>query len=274
MEGEAGGTNGPVRPPDRDRPGTCLDCGAQLLGGYCHRCGQRHGSRIVPVGRFVAEALSDLFSVDGRLARTLTLLFRRPGGLTEAYLAGRRTRYVPPFRLYLVASAVYFGVLAVTGTQRFLLFTVQGPASEEFAGFVEVLPRLMFVLVPVFAALLHASYARSGRLYGEHLVLALHYHAVVFLLFPLDALLGEALPRGPGSGTAMRILEEGTRAVLFLYLLAHLVIALRRVYGGSRAGAGLRSVCIWGLYSVLLGIAGTMAIPPLRKMLWSMVTGG
>src|SRR4029453_9696672 len=39
---------------------------------------------------------------------TLRLLFTRPGQLTAEMLAGRRARYIPPVRLYLVASVVFF----------------------------------------------------------------------------------------------------------------------------------------------------------------------
>lgn len=245
----------------------CLDCGAEVLGPYCHACGQRHESRLSPLRRLIADAASDVLSVDGRLARTLKRLFLAPGRLTEAYLAGRRTRYTPPFRLYVVSSVVYFGVLTFADTQRFLLFTVQGP-HEVFAEFVGILPRLMFVLLPVFALLVKALHPRSGRLYAEHVVFSLHYHAVVFLVFPLDAMLGAAL--GPSGGAPAEVL----RAALFVYLLVYLAAALRRVYGGSRTGVVLRGLGLWVLYGLTLGLAGTLTVAPLREMLWSRLAGG
>ncbi len=39
----------------------------------------------------------------------------RPGYLTHQYLTGRRARYVPPLRLYLTASVLFFIVAAITG---------------------------------------------------------------------------------------------------------------------------------------------------------------
>lgn len=38
----------------------------------------------------------------------------KPGSLTKEFLEGRRARYLPPFRLYLVLSVVFF-VIATTG---------------------------------------------------------------------------------------------------------------------------------------------------------------
>ena len=45
---------------------------------------------------------------DSRLWRTLAALLLRPGYLTREFLAGRRARYLPPVRLYLVISLVFF----------------------------------------------------------------------------------------------------------------------------------------------------------------------
>ncbi|NNF41272.1 MAG: DUF3667 domain-containing protein, partial [Woeseiaceae bacterium] len=52
----------------------------------------------------------DLLELDSRLWRTLIPLLRRPGRLTRDYLEGRRARYMPPFRTYLVLSLIFFVV--------------------------------------------------------------------------------------------------------------------------------------------------------------------
>ena len=50
---------------------------------------------------------------------------------------------------------------------------------------IEELPKVMFLLLPVFALLLEAIYARRRRFYIEHFVFALHVHAFAFILFLL-----------------------------------------------------------------------------------------
>jgi hypothetical protein len=50
---------------------------------------------------------------DSRLWRTLWYLLARPGFLTREFFAGRRVRYLPPFRLYLVISLVFFLTVSV-----------------------------------------------------------------------------------------------------------------------------------------------------------------
>lgn len=92
--------------------GTCRNCGTPLVGRYCHRCGQRHRTE-KPSITMVAERIVDsVFEVDSRILRTLRLLFLRPGALSAHYFAGRRADFIPPIRLYLVASVIFFLPLA------------------------------------------------------------------------------------------------------------------------------------------------------------------
>ena len=51
--------------------------------------------------------------------------------------------------------------------------------------------KLMFVLLPLFALLLMVFHRRSRMFYTEHLVFALYFHTVIYLLFGLSLLLGE-----------------------------------------------------------------------------------
>jgi hypothetical protein len=54
------------------------------------------------------ELAAEHFGLDTKVARTLVTLLRYPGRLTQEYLAGRRVRYLPPLRLYLSLSVLFF----------------------------------------------------------------------------------------------------------------------------------------------------------------------
>jgi hypothetical protein len=88
----------------------CLNCGTRLKGQYCGRCGQRSRSRLISIWQLLREAFGDLLELDSRLWQTLVPLLTRPGQLTRDYLEGRRARYMPPFRTYLVLSVLFFVV--------------------------------------------------------------------------------------------------------------------------------------------------------------------
>ena len=88
----------------------CLNCGTELSGQYCGNCGQRARSRLISLWELIQDAFGDLLELDSRLWRTLIPLLIRPGQLTRDSLEGRRARYMPPFRMYLVLSVVFFVV--------------------------------------------------------------------------------------------------------------------------------------------------------------------
>lgn len=66
------------------------------------------GHAIHSIRHFILEAAEDLTHADSRLWRTMLALLFKPGYLTAEFLAGRRVRYLPPLRLYLVLSLLFF----------------------------------------------------------------------------------------------------------------------------------------------------------------------
>lgn len=96
-----------------DSPVFCRNCRAPLRGNFCCQCGQRHWPNDLSFKDVAGEAVEEVFSWDSRLWRTLVPLLFRPGFLTSEFIAGRRARYVPPFRLYLIISFILFLVLSL-----------------------------------------------------------------------------------------------------------------------------------------------------------------
>ena len=86
----------------------CANCGAPVPGKYCGQCGQRLEHEIHSVLHFAREATEDLTHADSRLWGTIIALLFKPGFLTREFLSGRRVRYLPPLRLYLVLSVLFF----------------------------------------------------------------------------------------------------------------------------------------------------------------------
>ena len=86
-----------------------------VQGQYCQSCGQLAQSYHRPFWGLITEVLGDFLSVDGRVMRTMPSLIFSPGKITKAYLDGKRQRFVPPFRLYLLSSFIYFLLLFAFG---------------------------------------------------------------------------------------------------------------------------------------------------------------
>lgn len=101
----------------------CPNCDAPLTGRFCNVCGQLNTSFHRPVIFLIGDIIADTFDLDGRLFRTIPTLMLTPGRLTRSYLDGRRARYMPPFRLFLVSSLIFFLL-------SFTLFERQGGFKE------------------------------------------------------------------------------------------------------------------------------------------------
>ena len=259
-------------------PSHCLNCGAAVANSFCSVCGQETVLHVPSVREFFHEFIGHYVALEGKLWKTLALLIFRPGRLTAEYIAGRRARYVVPLRLYLTLSVLFFALLHYAPTQfklvrpaaeapnrigltdkqpdantvhinskligvnpawdaRLQQITAM-PTDEAFAlvrsKFFAYVPYAMFLIMPVFALYLKLLYLGTGRRYGEHMLFALHSNGFAFLLLgliwvaPWDWL-----------GTA-----------LFVWLLAYLPIAMRRVYGGSRKATAVRWAVLMAVYTV------------------------
>ena len=106
----------------------CLNCGAELRGQYCAVCGQRASGRLISLWELIRDAFGDLFELDSRLWRTIIPLLIRPGKLTKDYLEGKRARYMPPFRMYLVLSIIFFVIAFFDPRDDLALFYEPAPA--------------------------------------------------------------------------------------------------------------------------------------------------
>jgi hypothetical protein len=105
---------GTVSDSSSDMTGTCLNCGTRLTGNFCIECGQPARLKPLSVLTLFRELIEDIWDIDSKAWRSLIPLMLRPGYLTNAYLAGRRVRYVAPLRLYLTASVLFFIIAAIT----------------------------------------------------------------------------------------------------------------------------------------------------------------
>jgi uncharacterized protein DUF3667 len=89
-------------------PARCKNCDAVLFGRFCASCSQAADVHVPTTRELAHDLLEGVTHSDSRLWRTLTTLWFKPGKLSEEFVAGRRVAYLPPFRLYLVLSILFF----------------------------------------------------------------------------------------------------------------------------------------------------------------------
>jgi hypothetical protein len=226
-----------------------------------------------------------MFQWDGKLFATFRTLVARPGTLTTEYLAGRRISYLSPLRLYILCSVLYFTLSALVPTN---IRTEKGTVVKTSGGFIQVgqsdttadaaeldslakkgfwgahianalgkraelqqaitaaIPKAMFALVPIFAGLVSLVLRSRRRRYPQHLAFALHVHAFMFLALAVMLV---------GRLTSLVALQAAVPLLGIAAIAANVVVALRRVYGGSIGGAVARAGLIAGSYLVVFVLA-------------------
>ncbi len=116
-----------ARPPPQ--PGNCQNCGAPLYGRYCYACGQPVRGLVRHFGSILSDVADSVLNIDERIFRTLAPLYLRPGRLTLDYFAGRRARYVTPFRLVFFLAIIAFFTIQLTVRAGFTHDAVQVQAT-------------------------------------------------------------------------------------------------------------------------------------------------
>lgn len=318
---------------------SCANCGTALNGPFCSNCGQKASDLHRPIWWIAGEFLDAVFGYDSRTFRTIWLLFAEPGEFTRRYIDGKRASMLPPFRLFVIATLLFFITLQVTDVAlmafkvrplsprelqaesvKHIKVTPSGPTVRtgpkptstvdiEFfvpagsfrhvtltpaekqqmqddavqididpktidpdeLGWVQWikakakrvregrdraladpmklngplnqwLPRLMLVLVPVFALLLAVMHWRPRVYLAEHVVFSVHVHTVIFVALSLSAL---AVAIVGGSGFLWAV---------WLILLVYLWMAMYRVYGRSWWLTTIKYIALITVYSIVLSV--------------------
>jgi dolichol kinase len=118
------------------------------------------------------------------------------------------------------------------------------------------IPRAMFVLVPVFGWLVSRVRRRSGHRYPHHVIFALHVFGAFFGAHVLAVALGYA------AGSDRVAAAAGVASLL--YAVTYMVLAMRKVYGGTIARAVAHTMVVLLFYWLATAaVAAAIVVPVL-----------
>ena len=272
----------------------CLNCGAALAGPFCHDCGQRDQPLDLPAREIARGALGDVFAWDGRFWATVRLLVSRPGFLSAEWAAGRRVRYIPPLRLYVIATLLFIGADAAYGVARTWLHDAPRATTEEtdeaddenpmqgwipadrveradeyMSGMMGLGLRWFFVVMPLGGFGLYVLYNHRRPSYAAHFVLAIHVFVVVILALAILELVKLAWVLVPPHETIHHAVPSGPWILLggaFLACYLYAALAVRRFYGVSLGKAVLSAPAV--TVAPLVGWFGIIMVGLFLVLAW------
>ncbi len=139
----------------------CVSCGTKIVGAWCAGCGQRNDDMRRSSFVLAKDFMKDTFSFDGRMWRTLGLLAASPGTVPSNYSHGKRSRYTPPVRLFLVVSFLFFLILGLTHT-LIVAVEVRARTPEETAAAKEAMAEGLKAAGPEVKAEVEAAMRERG----------------------------------------------------------------------------------------------------------------
>lgn len=331
----------------------CENCGTELKGPYCYVCGQHDFEFHRSFWHVFLEALENFLHFDAKFFRNIVTLLFQPGRLTAEFNAGKRAAQMPPFRLYVFVSFLFFflsflggdktPVLAhdnapagqklpqqgradlareleesartmPPGTEREKMETAarqlrEGRPAEEIAAealkllpaakhprqkvempgdfalslkegeqssferyltergryafahphelkeaVLHAVPKMMLVCLPIFALYTRFLFRKSGQVYLQHLVLALHFHTFIYLFLLIRSGwvgLGDLVHLGGWISFA-----AGVWLTLYPFLM------FRRLFGTSWKGTIVRTLTLAFAYGLTQAVVflGTIVV--------------
>lgn len=247
----------------------CANCGALLVGEYCHACGQRRIHHALSLRAMISDAAAHTSEfTELKTLRTLGALLTQPGRLTNDYIDGRRVAWIAPVKLYLMIFAVTFflysgfksvavydvGTLMSVDRSGMMAKAVSNLAARKhiavdtfvtdvntrwhgYATFSQIIYPLVFAIV------LKVFYVR--RYFIEHLIFSLHYQALAFLVVVL------AWPLYYFTGIGLTQRSSVLAALVTAVLVGYLIVAVRAVYRQSWLITTVKGVVLYGAYYLI-----------------------
>lgn len=109
----------------------CKNCGAELQGMYCHKCGQEAVAGLPKMWVFFMEYIKHISCIEKLTLPTLANLIFHPGHLAKEYCAGRHTSYMHPLKLNFFILILLFALFSFTETDTRVKGAMKSISDDE-----------------------------------------------------------------------------------------------------------------------------------------------
>lgn len=202
---------------------TCKNCESLFEGHFCPNCGQSVKDFDRPFSVLFFDILANMWAFDTRVFKTLKSLLFKPGEMALDYVNGRRARYMPPFRLYIFISFIFFLLLNISATNRVnkewdlltvkergdtltsnrnsvisitresndgdsktsrdLIDEIESNKEYYVSKFFTTLSWSLFIMMPLYASFLWLLFRKRHKYFLGHFIFAINQHSFLFIIF-------------------------------------------------------------------------------------------
>ncbi len=192
----------------------CKSCNTDLLGDYCHLCGEK----IVHENDFsiikIIEQGIDIFThIDSKIYKSAIALLFKPGHLSVLYVQGVRKSYMKPIQLFLLANVLFFLLLSSTDVFRKpsawwfessndmnvnIADLVLQKSNESNKSIREIAllydqksntyaKTFVFSFIPILGFVLSILFVFKKLQFGKHIIFAIHFFSFVLVVMVIWA---------------------------------------------------------------------------------------
>lgn len=127
------------------------------------------------------------------------------------------------------------------------------PGQKFLEDLLHKIPKMMFLLLPLFALILKLVYINKGRYYYEHLIYSFHVHSAIFLSVLFTMFLQWL------SGFVFDI-SGWLSFACFIFMTWYIYRSLRTFYGSTRWVTVLKMIFLFFLYNIAATLSFLVAI--------------
>ena len=238
----------------------CKNCGTSLAGEYCAGCGQKDVD-LLEFKKLIKDFFDHHLDWDSRLFRTIKYLITSPGYLTTQYWNGKRVIYVPPFKLYLITSLLYFFIysllpISTLNENELFLKTENIEKKEEessLENFSEIIDKNMekyekqielFFFLPLTAIALMGLNKNITHLHlSHHFIASLHLSSAFFIMFIIIESLTAYFPN-----------HSSLINYLHIFFFLYTTISFKHMYNSSYLISSIKTIILFFLTLVMIMI--------------------
>ena len=230
----------------------CKNCNHSINGIFCSKCGQKN-IELLKFKDLIKDFLDHLLDLDFRLFITLKYLITRPGYLTTEYWRGRRKRYIPPFKIYLITSFLYFfsysvlphAIMENSEADDAIIETKNIETNvlvhfddipEKFDYYIDKYEKEseLLLLLPLTAfGLLLLNKKHKHLFYSHHFIASLHLSSAWFILQTFTEIFKVFLPN-----------HSSVIEFFNISLLVYCAIAIKNIYKCSFVWAIIKTISL------------------------------